>query len=241
VTTKGFLLQVNDIPVEVVRKDIKNFHLGVYPPTGRVRVAAPLRLNDEAVRLAVISRLPWIRRHQKGFQEQDRQSEREFVTGESHYVWGRRYLLDVREEGATGVSVINGRKLRLSVPAGSSKAKRSEVLRRWYRERLRSEIEQLLPKWEVQVGVSDVEWGIRKMKTRWGSCHAKVGRIWLNLELIKKPRNCLEYILVHELVHLLERSHGNAFRSHMERVMPNWHLHRAVLNRSPLVHEDWKY
>ncbi len=230
------------IPVEVVRKDIKNLHLGVYPPEGRVRVAAPLRLDDEAVRLAVISRLKWIHRQQDGFERQDRQSQREMVTGESHYVQGRRYLLNVIEhEGPAVICLPNNKTLELRVPPGTSRDKREAVLHQWYRQRLREQIPQLIAKWEPEIGVTVAEWSIKKMKTRWGTCNIDARRIWLNLELAKKPASCLEYILVHEMVHLLERHHNERFKQLMDRLMPLWRLHREELNRAPLSHENWVY
>ena len=178
--------------MEVVRKDIKNLHLGVYPPNGRVRVAVPLRLNDEAVRLAVISRLGWIRRQQNGFDQQNRQSEREMITGESHYVQGRRYRLNVIEyDGPASVSLPNNTTMELRVRPGTDREKREAVLHRWYRQQLRKQIPELVAKWEPEVGVTVAEWGIKKMKTRWGTCNVDARRIWLNLELAKKPAVCL--------------------------------------------------
>jgi len=228
--------------VEVVRKDIKNLHLGVYPPNGRVRVAVPLHLNDEAVRLAIISRLGWIRRQKKGFKEQDRQSQREMVTGESHYVWGRRYRLRVIEhDGPAAVSILNSTTIELRLRPGTGREKREALLHRWCRQQLRELIPQLIAKWETKVGVTVAEWGIKKMKTLWGACNIEDRRIWLNLELAKKPESCLEYILVHEMIHLFERHHNERFKELMESLMPQWRLHREELNRSPLAHEDWKY
>ena len=232
---------MSGMPVEVVRKDIKNLHLAVYPPNGRVRVAVPLRLDDEAVRLAVVSRLGWIRRRQAGFEQQDRQSEREMVSGESHYVQGRRYRLDVIEcSGRTSVRLGNN-KLDLRVPPGTSRQNREAALHRWYRQLLRDQIPELTAKWESVIGVNIADWGIRKMKTRWGTCNIAARRIWLNLELAKKSPSCLEYILVHEMVHLLERHHNDRFRECMDRFMPQWRLHREELKRAPLSHESWSY
>ncbi len=228
--------------VEVVRKDIKNLHLAVYPPNGRVRVAIPLRLDDEAVRLAVISRLGWIRRKQAGLKQQDRQSEREMFSGESHYVQGRRYRLDVIEyTGRTSVCLRNNNTLEMRVRPGTSGQNREAALHRWYRQLLRAQIPELIAKWEPVVGVNVADWGIKKMKTRWGTCNNAARRIWLNLELAKKPPSCLEYILVHEMLHLLERHHNDRFREYMDRFMPQWRLHREELNRAPLAHEDWQY
>jgi predicted metal-dependent hydrolase len=230
------------MPVQIVRKDIKNLHLGVYPPSGRVRVAAPLRLGDEAIRLAVVSRLGWIRRQQKSFAEQERQSQREMVGGESHYCQGRRYRLVVVEHtGPAAVRFRNNSTLELRVRPGTDRKHREAVLNRWYRQWLREQLPILIAKWEPKIGVSAAEWGIKRMKTRWGTCNPDAGRIWLNLELAKKPPSCLEYILVHEMVHLLERHHSERFRELMDRLMPQWRMHRQELNRAPLVHEDWGY
>lgn len=240
--TKPHQIEVRGIPVEVVRKDIKNLHLGVYPPKGRVRVAVPLRLDDEAVRLAVISRLGWIRRQQNGFERQDRQSQREMITGESHYVGGRRYRLNVIEHnGPAAVSVPNNTTLEMRVRPGTSRQKREAVLHRWYRQRLRDQIPALIAKWAPEIGIPVAAWGIKKMKTRWGTCNIEARRIWLNLELAKKPASCLEYILVHEMVHLRERHHTDRFRAYLDALMPQWQLYREELNRSPLAHEDWGY
>ena len=241
-TTERQRIEVRGIPVEVVRKDIKNLHLGVYPPGGRVRVAAPLRHDDEAVRLAVISRLGWIRRRQREFEQQDRQSEREMVTGETHYVWGRRYRLNVMEhEGPPVVSLSSNSVLSLWVRPRVARREREAVLLRWYRRILRAQIPMLIAKWEPAVSVSVADWGIRRMKTRWGTCNARARRIWLNLELAKKPPSCLEYILVHEMVHLLEPRHNDRFTAHLDVLMPQWQVRRTQLNRAPLAHEQWKY
>jgi predicted metal-dependent hydrolase len=235
-------MEVHGIPVEVVRKDIKNLHVGVYPPSGRVRVAAPLRLGDEAVRLAVISRPGWIRRQRAALEQQDRQSERELVTGESHFLAGRRYRLDVVEhDGPPTLSLRNNTTMQLRVRPGTSPDKRDAVLQQWYRGRLREQVPALLAKWEPIVRVTVAEVRIKRMKTLWGSCSAKARRIWLNLELAKKPASCLEYILVHEMVHVLERHHNDRFRSLMDAMMPSWRLSRAELNRAPLAHEQWRY
>lgn len=228
--------------MEVVRKPIKNLHVGVYPPFGRVRVAAPQRLSDEAVRLAIISRLAWIRRQKSAFEQQDRQSQREMVSGESHYVAGNRYRLDVIEHDAPpAIRIRNRGILELRVRPGTSRQKREDVLNRWHRKRLRQQLPDLIAQWQRVVGVKVADCGIKRMKTRWGSCNIDERRIWLNLELAKKPPECLEYILVHEMVHLLERHHNDAFKAYMDHFMPNWRSHRDELNRAPLAHEEWRY
>ena len=235
-------MDIGGTPVEVVRKDIRNLHVGVYPPRGRVRVAAPLRLDDEAVRLAVVARLGWIRRRQAEFQRQDRQSRREFVTGESHYFEGRRYRLDVVERpGPPMVRLPDNTRMMLRVRPGAGRDAREAILHRWYRHRLRGRLLALLAKWEPRVDVQVAEARIKRMKTRWGTCNRDARRIWLNLELAKKPAPCLEYVVVHEMVHLIEPRHNDRFRDLMDRLMPRWRLHRDHLNRAPLAHEDWRY
>lgn len=235
-------LTVRDIDVQVTRKAIKNLHLGVYPPDGQVRVSAPLHVTDENVRLAIVSKLAWIRKQQAGFAAQPRQSQREMVSGESHYVWGRRYLLDVEERyGKHEVAITGNKRLTLRVSPGTTRDNREKVLTEWRRADMKTRVPDLLAKWEENIGVEVAEWGVRKMKTKWGSCNIEAQHIWLNLELAKKPVECLEYILVHELVHLLERHHNEQFRGLMDRYLPQWKMRRSVLNRSPLSHEEWSY
>jgi len=242
VTIERQHIEVRGLRVEIVRKAIKNLHVGVYPPNGRVRVAAPLRHDDEAVRLAVISRLGWIRRQQEAFRQQARQSPREMVTGESHYYLGRRYRLHVVEHnGPPALILRNNTTMELRIRPGSEAERREAVLHRWYRERLRELLPSLAAKWEPKVGVASTEIRIKKMKTRWGTCNPAARRIWLNLELAKKPLSCLEYILVHELVHLRERHHNERFRELMDQLMPQWRIYREELNRAPLAHEEWRY
>ncbi len=200
-STEKHQITVNDLVVDVVRKNIKNLHLGVYPPAGRVRVAAPLRVNDEAVRLFTISRLAWIKRQQAKFAGQERQSAREFVSGESHYYQGNRYLLNVMyRKGSPAVIIRNNKTMDLFVRIDSDTFERERVLTTWYRRRLKEEITPLIAKWEAIIGVKVAEWGVKQMKTKWGTCNIEARRIWLNLELIKKPVHCLEYIIVHEAI-----------------------------------------
>lgn len=240
-TTKHSL-EISGISVEVVRKKIKNFHLAVYPPDGRVRVAAPLHLNDDAIRLAVISRLGWIRKQQQQFEMQERQSQREMVSGESHYFFGKRYRLSVIvDQGPAKISLLNNTMMELRVRPGTNQAQRQELIYRWYRQQLRERIPALITKWEPKLGVNVNEWGIKRMKTRWGSCNIGAKRIWLNLELAKKPILCLEYVLVHEMIHLLERHHNERFKGFMDLHMPQWHLYRDELNAAPLAYENWDY
>ena len=235
-------LMVRELAVQVVRKPIKNLHIGVYPPNGRVRVAAPLHIDDERVRLAVIDKLTWIRKQQKGFQNQERQSQREMVTGESHWIFGRRVLLDVIERrGKHEIAFPNNQRMTLFVNPNTTRDGREAVLHAWYRRELKRLVPPLLAKWEPIIGETVDEWRIKRMKTMWGSCNIEARRIWLNLELAKKPHVCLEYILVHEMVHLLERQHNARFQQLMDQFMPQWRLRRDLLNTAPLAHEDWRY
>lgn len=225
-----------------MRKAIKNLHLAVYPPEGRVRVAVPLHVTDENVRLAVIAKLGWIKKRQTNFKDQPRQSRREMVSGESHYFMGRRYLLDVvQRHGRHDIAIENNTRMTLYVQPGTSERNKEKVLIEWYRRQLKTLIPDLITKWEPVIGVQVSQWGIKKMKIRWGACNIAAKRVWLNLELAKKPPECLAYILVHEMVHLLERHHNDRFKALMDRFMPQWRLYREALNQAPLAHEDWYY
>ena len=236
---KNYSIEVRGTAVDVVRKNIKNLYIRVYPPNGRVRVAAPLRLDNDAVRMAVISRLGWIRRQRAKFQQQERQSRREFVTGESHFFEGGRYRLDVTErDGPPAVRLLNNSTLAMCVRPGADRNIREAVLDRWYRRHLRDRLPVLVAKWEPEMGVRVNEVRIRKMKTRWGTCNPVARRIWLNLELAKKPSSCLEYVVVHEMAHLIERRHNDRFWKLMDRFMPSWRYYRDELNRATLSHAD---
>lgn len=233
-------LVVSGIPVQVVRKPIKNLHLSVCPPDGHVRLAVPLHMTDDNVRLAVITRLSWIKKQQAGFQVQPRQSEREMVTGESHYLFGKRYRLEVIERrGRHDVIIKNNTTLQLFVNPGTSLPNRTLVLTEWYRQQLKARIPDLLKQWEPLIGEQVTAWGIKKMKTKWGSCNISQRRVWLNLELAKKPLECLEYVLVHELVHLLERHHSDRFKAYLDKYLPQWQRCRDILKHEPLGSEDW--
>ena len=231
-------LTVDGLAIDVVRKDIKHLHLAVYPPAGKVRVAVPLRMSDDAVRLAVITRRGWIERQQRKFAGQERQSPRQYVTGESHYFQGHRYRLNVVwRRGPAEVAIRNSRTVDLFIPEGSDFARRERVFRAWYRRQLKAQIGLLIEKWEAVIGVHLVGWGVKQMKTKWASCTVEDRRIWLNLELAKKPVACLEYVVVHEMVHLLERPHNDRFRTHLDRFLPQWRLHHEALNSAPLILE----
>lgn len=239
-STEGHEIRVHGLGVQVVRKAIKNLHLGVYPPNGRVRVAAPLAVGDDAVRRAVIGKLSWIRKQQAQFAAQPRQTEREMVSGESHYFLGRRYRLRVVQREGPGQVVLRSRTiLELHVRSTSDALERERVLHRWYRLRLRELVPPLLLKWEPILGVHVASWRIKKMKTKWGACSADARRIWLNLELAKKHVQCLEYMIVHELTHLVERRHNDRFVSLLDRHLPHWRHQRKALNSAPLGHASW--
>jgi len=239
---KARQITVSGVQVQVFRKGIKNLHLGVYPPNGRVRVAAPLRVSNEAVRLAVIGKLGWIKRQRARFEAQPRQSAREMVSGESHYFLGRRYRLHVIEcDRSAGVTLRNKSTLGLHVRPGTVAAQRNRILHHWYRQQLKELIPPLIQKWQTALGVAVAEWGVKKMKTRWGTCNIEARRIWINLELAKKPVQCLEYIVAHEMVHLIERNHNDRFVSILEKHLPHWRVSRATLNAAPLSHSSWNY
>ncbi len=238
-STASAYLTVAGIDVDVIYKDIKNLHIGVYPPVGRVRVAAPLRLDDNAVRLALVQRLAWIKRQRDRLQAADRQSLREMVTGESHYVWGNRYRLNVIERpGRAHVELESDRLLLYVVPETATERRRA-LLDRWYREQLGLAIPDVIARWEPTLDVTVPRWTIRRMKTKWGSCNRETGHIWFNIELAKKHPDSLEYIAVHEMTHLLERGHGERFTKLMDGFMPHWRARRDQLNGAPLAHEEW--
>ncbi len=206
---------------------------------GRVRVAAPERLDDDQVRLAVVNRLPWIKRQREQLQAAQRQTVREMVTGESHYVWGSRLRLKVIERPGRAHFEVDGDRLLLYAPEGTSSDRRRELLDHWYRDQLRQAIPSVVEKWERKLRVTVRRWSIRRMKTKWGSCNSETGHIWFNIELAKKHPDSLEYIAVHEMAHLLERGHGDHFTKLMDKNMPDWRPRRDRLNQAPLRHEYW--
>lgn len=238
-TAEADYLTIGDVNVDVVYKDIKNLHIGVYPPVGRVRVAAPHALTEAQVRLAVIKRLPWIRKQQRQLREAERQSEREMVNGESHYLWGRRLRLEVLPRAGRPHIEVRGDRLLLRIGEGTDPQARARALERFYRRELHAEIESLISAWEPRIGETVAAWTIRKMKTKWGSCNRESRRLWFNLELAKKPPLCTEYLVVHEMIHLLERGHGERFVALMDRFLPDWRQRRDELNAAPLAAETW--
>jgi len=237
-TTSGYLT-VRGIDVDVIHKDIKNLHIGVYPPMGRVRVAAPQRLDDGQVRLAVIQRLPWIKKQREQLRAAPRQTEREMVTGESDYVWGVRRRLKVVERPGRPHIEVDGDRLVLYVPPTTSAEARRQCLDRWYREQLRHVLPDLIAQWETEMDVVVPKWTIRRIKTKWGSCNRETRHLWFNVELAKKHPDCLEYIVVHVITHYFERNHTAQFAGLMDSSLPDWRSRRDQLNAGPLANERW--
>lgn len=234
-------IKLGDIAVEVVKKNIKNIHLSVYPPAGRVRISAPLRMNLDTIRVFAISKLGWIKQQQKKLREQERETPREYLDRESHYVWGKRYLLKVIESDTAPTVELKHRQMRLRVRPGASDEKKQAIVEEWYREHLKQAVPALISKWEPLLGVKVNRFFVQRMKTKWGSCCPGSGSIRLNTDLAKKPPGCLEYIVVHEMAHLLEPTHNGRFIALMDQFMPQWRFHREELNRLPVRHENWIY
>ena len=237
-------LTIGSLEIQLQRRIIKHLHISVMPPDGQIRVAAPKSMTETAIRMAVIHRIPWIRKQQANFAKQVRQSTREMISGETHYLWGRRYRLEVIELDATQSIVscikLKGGKLILTVSAGTSTADKLKMLNEYYRARLKARAPDLINKWSEQIDVTASGWQVQKMNTKWGSCNIEEGRILLNLELAKKPFPCLEYIIVHELLHFKERQHNDRFKALLDTHMPDWRSRRDLLNLMPLSQENWK-
>lgn len=223
---------INNIEIELTKKNIKNLHLSVHPPDGRVKISAPQYMDTDTIRLFAISKLSWIRKQQKKFINQERQPEREYVSGESHYFLGQRYLLNViyTNKRKQGVEIRNKKYIDLYVRENTPKYLRERAMTEWYRRELKKLIPTIIAKWEPIIGVEVNEFGVKKMKTRWGSCNPKAKRIWLNLELVKKSPTCIEYVVVHEMTHLLERKHNERFIAYMDKFLPNWRAIKDELN-----------
>lgn len=235
------MLDLGELHGEVIRKAIKHVHLSVLPPAGKVRIAAPQSMPLETIRLFVISKLPWIRSQQRKLQAQERETPREFLNKESHYLWGKRYLLELSFADSAPTVSLTPRKLKLQVRPEANAAQCEEVLDAWYRQQIRDALPALLAKWEPLLGVRTSRVFVQRMKTKWGSCTPEPGYIRLNTDLAKKPPECLEYIVIHELVHLLEPTHNERFSALMDLYLPHWHHLRAQLNRLPVRHEEWQY
>ncbi|MEF9425774.1 MAG: M48 family metallopeptidase [Candidatus Mariimomonas ferrooxydans] len=234
-------IKLGNITVDVVQKNIKNIHLRVYPPFGKVRISAPFRVDLDTIRVFAISKLSWIRKQQEKLLNQEREAPREFLNNESHYFNGKRYLLNIIEQDAAPRVELNLSRIDLFVRPPASKDKMKSILDEWYRKQLKISLPGLIEKWGKKMGVRVNDFGIKKMKTRWGTCNRRAKRIWLNLELAKKPTECLEFIAVHEMVHLLERKHNKIFISYMDKFLPKWRFLKDELNKIPLRHENWNY
>ena len=234
-------IELGEIAVEVVKKDIKNVHLSVYPPAGRVRISAPLRMNLDTIRVFAIAKLGWIKQQQKKLRTQERETPREYLDRESHYFWGKRYLLKVVERDDLPGVELKHSQMRLRIRPGSSYEKKQAIVEEWYRQQLKQSVPVLIARWEPLIGVKVERFFAQRMKTKWGGCRPESRSIRLNTELAKKPTQCLEYIVVHEMIHLLEPTHNTRFTSLMDQFMPQWRFCRAELNRLPVRHEDWGY
>ena len=232
-------VRLGDIAVDVVRKDIKNVHLSVHPPTGKVRIAAPSRMSLDTIRVFAISKLTWIRKQQRKLQEQERETPREYVDRESHYLWGKRYLLKIIEVDAAPSVELKHNRMVLSVRPGTDEPKRRAIIDEWYRDQLKKAVPPLIAKWESQLRVRVARFFVQRMKTKWGSCNAQRRAIRLNAELAKKPRECLEYIVVHEMLHFSERRHNEGFTRLLDEYLPRWQARRSELNAAPLAHATW--
>ncbi len=234
-------IELGDITVTITRKDIKSIHLSVNPPDGQVRIAAPERMSPDTVRVFAISKLGWIRKQQQKMRDQERESPREYLERESHYVWGRRHLLTIQEAEAAPVVRRRPGKLILQVRPGADEKTRQAVLDDFYRELIKHEAPAIISKWEPVLGVTVKRLFVQHMKTKWGSCNPATRTIRLNTDLAKKPLECLEYIVVHEMAHLLEPTHNASFIALMDHVMPLWKQYRDQLNRLPVRHEEWMH
>jgi len=234
-------LDLGGITVDVVFKDIKHVHLSVYPPAGRVRIAAPARMSLDTIRVFAISKLAWIKRQQQHLQAQERETPREYLDRESHYLWGTRYLLKVIEHDLPSSVDLQHRRLLLRVKPGATDHQKRATLSRWYRAQLNAVVPSLIATWAPLIGVTVERFYVQQMKTRWGTCNPHARTIRINTELAKKPKECLEYIVVHELAHLIAPTHNARFAALMDQYIPYWHHRRDQLNQLPVRHEEWRY
>jgi len=240
-STSQSLLRVGGIEAVVLYKPVKNLHLNVLPPLGKVRVTAPQNMNDDAIRTFLATRISWIKKMQAKFKGQERQSPREYVSGETYYFFGKKYKLEVLETETTSNVEIKGKtKILLIIRPKANVLKREEIMQSWYRNELRKFLEKAINKWEKKIGVKACSYGIRRMKTRWGTCNHKKKNILFNLELAKKPERCIEYVVLHELLHLIEEKHSDKFIALLNKYMPKWKNEKEELNRLILAHEEWK-
>lgn len=232
-------IELGEICIAVTRKDIKNVHLSVHPPDGRVTLAVPSATRLEVARAYAISKLHWIREQQRKLAEQARETPRQFVTRESHFLWGRRYLMTVDHQDAKPSIRLDHKRIVLTVRPGSDAAKRAEVIHEWHKALLHEVVPSLIQKWERKLDVKVNDYFLQRMKTKWGGCNHRDGHIRLNTELVKKPKDLLEYVVVHEMAHLIEPTHSERFIAILEEHYPTWREARAELNELPLAAEMW--
>lgn len=233
-------IELGDIVIQVTRKAVRNVHLSVHPPEGSVTLVAPQSTRLDVARAYAISKLGWIRDKQRELQEQARETPRGFVTRESHYVWGRRYQLRVEERAAKPGVTLNHKHIVLQVRPGADAVKRAQLMHAWHKSLLHDFIPPLIEHWQSTLGVSVKAYFLQRMKTKWGSCNAAAGHIRFNTELVKKPKDLVEYVLVHEMVHLLEPTHSERFVALLNQHYPHWREARAELNELPLGAESWR-
>ena len=233
-------IQLGEISILVTRKAIKNVHLSVHPPEGRVTLVAPSGTRLEVARAYAISKLGWIRAQQKKLDNQARETPREFIERESHYLWGRRYLLTVKYQEVKPSVSLDAKRITLTVRPGSDAEKRVAVIHAWHKSLLHDVVPPLIAKWERKLKVKVTGYFLQRMKTKWGSCNHSAGHVRLNTELVKKPKDLLEYVIVHEMAHLFEPTHSDRFIAILEEHYPTWREARAELNELPLAAEVWK-
>lgn len=233
-------IQIGELSIQVTRKAIKNVHLSVHPPSGRVTLSAPIATRLEVARAYAITKLGWIREQRMKLASQAREAPRKFVERESHYLWGRRHLLTVVHQEAKPFVSLDHRRITLTVRPGSDVQKRADVLHEWHKSLLHEVVPSLIQKWEPKLKLEVAGYFLQRMKTKWGSCNHKVGHIRLNTELVKKPKDLLEYVIVHEMVHLIEPTHSDRFIAILTEHYPSWREARAELNDLPLAAEAWK-
>jgi hypothetical protein len=234
-------LKLGDISVDVVFKNIKHVHLSVHPPLGRVRISAPTRMSLDTIRVFAVSKIGWIKKQQQKLRDQERETPREYLDRESHYAWGKRYLLKVFEDDAPSKVELKHSQMLLRVRPATNDTKKQAIVEAWYRAQIRAAVPHLIAKWERLMGVKVARFFVQRMKTKWGSCNPRRRTVRLNTELAKKPQEFLEYVTVHEMVHLIERTHNARFVALMDQFMPKWQFYRDQLNRLPVSHEDWVY
>lgn len=233
-------IQIGEVTILITRKDIRNVHLSVYPPDGRVTLVAPSATRLDVARAYAVSKLGWIREQRNKLEQQARETPRQFIERESHYLWGRRFLMSVIERDNKPLVSIDHKRITLSVRPGSDQTRRKQIIHEWHKSLLHEVVPPLIRKWERKMKVDVARYFLQRMKTKWGSCNHQLGHIRLNTELVKKPKDLLEYVIVHEMVHLIEPTHNDRFVAILAKHYPTWLEARAELNELPLTAEVWK-